>query len=337
MERRAVVLEVDGRRAVVLTDRGEIRRIQVRWPGLRVGQELIFEERRAPTGRLALVGAGAAAAAAAVGLVLATATGPSVPVAVLSVDINPSLSLAVGADGRVTAISGWDADGRMLAALLAPDRGRPLPAVAARLAQAGRGRGFLGPSAWVLVAGAPEPGRSTSPRRVLAAEDALAENVERLGDVPPAHVVVLPPASAASAARAEALALSLGRYLAAKRAGFSVAAVRHTPVETLARALGHGTPSPVGRSPGQGASERRASGRAPGESEKHGATTRASGAMGGYGVPSGESPSPAERSSQASERGHTEEEPVSSHDVKASDHPTGANNTTEGDRGRQGE
>ncbi|MCL8206820.1 MAG: anti-sigma factor domain-containing protein [Actinomycetia bacterium] len=238
MQRRAVVLEVDGRRAVVLTETGEIRRIRVPWPGLRVGQEVVVDEPRAGAWRV-LGGAVAAAAAAAAWLLLPGRPVAPAPVAVVSLDVNPSLSLALAADGRVTAITGWDADGRTLAAALAPECGRRLTDVAAELARTGRARGFLGPSAWVLVAGAPEPGQHPASATVLAAETAVARQVERLGRVPPDHVVTLPPASAAAVARAASASLSLGRYLAAERVGLSLHQARRTSVQTLTESLRH--------------------------------------------------------------------------------------------------
>lgn len=351
MERRAVVLEVDGRRAVVLTETGEVRRIRVRRPGLRVGQELVLDERPAPVGRAAGVAVGAAAAAAAVGLALAVRT-PAVPVAVVSVDVNPSLSLAVAADGRVTAVAGWDADGRALAAALASDRGRPLAAVAAALARVGRGRGFLGPSAWVLVAGAPEPGRHAPPATVLAAEQALAENVERVGDVPAAHVVVLPPASAATAARAADLALSLGRYLAAERAGLPVHEVRSAPVETLAQSLRRIAPSgsPAGNpNPrGEPEPERPAPPAAnPPAAQRTGETGDRGGASTEHGPSSGKEPEAShaggpqlDRSGgdrNGGDRGGGDQSRPESQDTQAPGHVTGGDGSPDGSQAQEGD
>ncbi len=114
MKDRAVVLEINGRRATVLLPGGQFRTIKTRPLGMVVGQEVWVSNPRAR--RIWQAGAVVASTLALVLVSLADVMAPAVPlaVAVVSVDINPSVNLMVGNHQQVIAAVGLDRAGRRI-------------------------------------------------------------------------------------------------------------------------------------------------------------------------------------------------------------------------------
>lgn len=114
MKDRAVVLEIRGRRATVLLPGGAFKTIKANPSTLAVGQEVWLPSPRVR--RWWQAGAVMASSLALVLVGLADVMAPAAPlaVAVVSVDINPSINLIVGAHQKVIAAVGLDRAGRQI-------------------------------------------------------------------------------------------------------------------------------------------------------------------------------------------------------------------------------
>lgn len=115
MDRRGVVLEIDGNRAVVLTPRGEFLATRAR-TGWEVGTEVTLGPAILPAAR-AWYRPAAAVVAAAIVLAVFVQGMPLLPgptVAYVTVDINPSVELAVDGRERVTSATPLNDDGRLI-------------------------------------------------------------------------------------------------------------------------------------------------------------------------------------------------------------------------------
>ncbi|MBI2873508.1 MAG: anti-sigma factor domain-containing protein [Firmicutes bacterium] len=185
MKQRGVVLEIEGRKAVILTPGGEF--IQVRaLKGVHVGEEIEFPSGlpgifaslpgavrnpgsgRSRPGELRSFSLPALAGFAAVlvivlGTALTYAYLPSIPVAFVSVDINPSLELGINYREQVVQARGLNADGEQLLLRLGETdnlRSLSAPEAVGRLVEEAVEAGYLseGQSEGAVVLGVSTPG-----------------------------------------------------------------------------------------------------------------------------------------------------------------------------------
>lgn len=252
---KAVVMEVEGRRALVLTAGGDFRRVRLDRPGCQVGEEVFVPARpeQALGARPLFYGSFALAAAAAFAFALvvgrptapaADSPGARVPAAVetvmayVSVDINPSAELAVDGQGLVVAARALNGDAVELLSAV-PYRLRPLDAVIGDLTEAAVQRGFLArhKENAVVIAAVPARGGPLPPtvfEKVYTGERRAREIMAKNGiegAVGAARV-----RRASIRAEAERLDLSVGKYLImleAQKDGIDVA-----PEELRSQAVG---------------------------------------------------------------------------------------------------
>lgn len=219
VSRRAVVLEVGPEKAVVLLEGGAVRRLALHGRPLTVGQEIWVPDGAAVWANSRGRAAAAIATAAIVGGGY-LAFRPQVPpvAAWVSVDINPSVGLALSAAGRVVKVEGLDAAGTRMAAALPHLSGEPLGNAVAALVTEARQEGYLGSgadqSSFIVVAGAPTAGAEEvfAADQIKAAAGALAS----LAEASHATLVTLPEGKPADVQAAASYHLSLGRYLLGK-------------------------------------------------------------------------------------------------------------------------
>jgi hypothetical protein len=235
VERRAVVLEVQGRHATVLIEGGEVRRVAVPPDDVVPGQEIWVPE-ESPWGWRTLAAA-AMLALALLGGGLWSWSHTATPVAaVVSMDINPSFQLGVSVSDQVLWAEPLDAAARRLLHGV-PVTGDPLDLAVQDLADAAARAGYLTTrDNLVVLAGGPVNGRVAVPRvtaTLTELERRLAGDLAGDPSLHHARVVVLPTASAAVVAQARALRLSVGRYLLAKLAHVSPDQARRRPVAAL--------------------------------------------------------------------------------------------------------
>lgn len=242
MNRRAIIVKVRRRYAVVLVDGFRFRRVPVQGRPLEVGQELWIPTRSRRTG-FAWVWAGAAAVTAIVAFFVYRAV-PRSPTllppaaAWVSVDINPSLDIAISPRGRVIAVRGLDRAGDAIAAEIPYGRHDSLQAVITMVARAAEREHFLAAPVhghtYIVLAAAPTQflHRAIALRAIRAAAAALAPFVRQ----PRVSLISLPLASPNSVRLAAVFRISLGRYLLAELTDRSPNALR---TESLARILAH--------------------------------------------------------------------------------------------------
>ncbi|MGC8486796.1 MAG: anti-sigma factor domain-containing protein [Clostridia bacterium] len=242
MHRRAIIVKVRRRYAVVLVDGFRFRRVPVQGQPLEVGQELWIPTRSRRTG-FAWVWAGVAAVTAIVAFIVYRAV-PRSPTllppaaAWVSVDINPSLDIAISPRGRVVAVRGLDRAGDAIAAEIPYGRHDSLQAVITMVARAAEREHFLAAPvhshAYVVLAAAPTEllHRTVALRAIRVAAAVLAPFVWQ----PRVSLITLPLASPGSVRRAAVFRISLGRYLLAELTDRSPNALR---TESLARILAH--------------------------------------------------------------------------------------------------
>ncbi len=255
MERRAVVLKVEGRHATVLVEGGEIRRIRPPL-GAAAGQTVWVPERSAWTGVLWAPAAAAAVLLAAAGLVLARPAATPVQAAtVLSVDINPSLDLGLSATGRVVSVTPFDAAARALLTRMPALDGDSVAVAVADIVRTAHEAGYLrGPRSpggdYLLLAGAPvTPQARGAAARALRAAVAAAAHATVNWRV---HLVWLPVSTPAMTRRLQGQDVSLGRYLLSRARHISVPEAKRQSLGRLlapgrarnaAHGRGHGRPT----------------------------------------------------------------------------------------------
>lgn len=152
-QREAIILDIQGRQAVVLAGDGSFRRIPAP-PGARVGQRVQVPVVRAWPRRAAL------AVAAAVLLALLVPAGllpvrPAEAVALVSLDLGGSVELAVDSRGRVVGVTTADPELAPVAARVQGLRGRPLAEVVSAAAEAAVAAGLVGPERPLVLAAVP--------------------------------------------------------------------------------------------------------------------------------------------------------------------------------------
>ena len=223
---KGVLLEVDGEYGVVLTSRGEFKRIRLKYPA-EPGCEVPIPE---PNPVTRWWRSGLVAAAAVLLLLLAPtfwpALAPSRTVAFVAVDINPSLEMAVDQRAEVLAASALNPDGLMLLQGL-NWKGRLVDEVINDVASRAADLGYLPADggALVITATPVSPGRHL-PRNIEGRiEQARNRAVEVLARRKlPATVQTLT-TDAAIREEAKSLGISPGRYailLEARQAGLDL-------------------------------------------------------------------------------------------------------------------
>lgn len=147
---RGVLMDIEGREAVVLTPRGEFKKIPAPGSDWDIGQEVWFEAaepaawRRAFSGRIAWLPAAAVLLLFLLIPAIFVVNRPApVLAAYVTVDINPSIELSVDTRGRVIAATALNDDGGLVLAGLNL-AGRPLDDAVEAIADRAAERGYLG-------------------------------------------------------------------------------------------------------------------------------------------------------------------------------------------------
>ncbi|MDQ7793918.1 MAG: hypothetical protein RDU89_05830 [bacterium] len=215
---RGVVLEVEGDLALVLTPGGEFRWVPLGGRSQVVGRELAFPEPEArvrPLRSPLLVPGLAAACVAVLLLVLVPALISPGPVAAyVSVDINPSLELALDGRGRVVNGEGLDGAGDALLRAAGSLRGLSLDEALLRLLGRAWEQGFLSPEGHNMVVLAATPAGRAGDAIPAWLDPAAWRVEERLREETglPEGVVVAVRIEAAVREEARAVGLTAGRF-----------------------------------------------------------------------------------------------------------------------------
>lgn len=239
---RAVVLEVKGNRAVVLTTEGEFRRLTLPGYGYAIGDEVALPAaagRRTAAAwwrlRPAIRWRPVALAAAVLALALVPVGAfwyqslPAAELAYVTVDINPSLDLTVDARERVVDAVANNADGQRLLAGLGREGfyRRPLDQVLASVTQLAVDLGYLAPDGEHLVLLAVAPAGSLDSglkARLEAVQARLQAAVTVRAVLAEARVeavvetIPVPPAVREEAKKLQLSPGKLGLYVAARQA-----------------------------------------------------------------------------------------------------------------------
>lgn len=221
---KGVVLKVEGREIILLTEDGEFLRRPVTGTVPRRGQKIEVTpevEMQAGPGRViafprvGLLRAAAVLVLAVLAASLLTSLPGGQPSAYIAIDINPSLELAIDANARVLSVEPLNEDARILLAGL-NIVGRDLPTALPMLLDRARALKFLKPNGLVVASvvtdngpGQPGPTLENDVRRILDA--ALADRGI------PAQVEVVR-AGLAEREQARALGLSVNKLLALRAA-----------------------------------------------------------------------------------------------------------------------
>lgn len=226
---RGILLEIKGHRAIVLTPGGEFRRVPAKrsWE---VGQEVSFETGRRFSWSWNPAWAGVAVAAVFL-LVAVTALLPAAdqPVAYVTVDINPSLELAIDGRERVIEATSLNSDGDKILTGLTYE-GRQVDEVVADITRLALEQGFIkdgSSEAAVVITVVPAKPDKPVPAKVAtkveraktAAQEVLQKN--NLG----AQVQTLVVDNSALREEAQSAGLSPGKYavwLEAQKEGLQI-------------------------------------------------------------------------------------------------------------------
>lgn len=250
---KGVLLELEGRRAVVLTPQGEFVRVPLPPGSWAVGAEVEFVEQTQtrPWMRWGV------AAAAAVLLTVTSTVGYNTwalaqPLAIVTVDINPSLEMTVNKTGTVLDARGLNDDGKAVLAKVEWHK-RPLPEVVGAVTEQAIEAQKLNPadeSGAVVVAVAPAGQKDLTPTVAAhfvadareAAEAEVTQHAEAAGVAPAAHVTALK-ASAEVKREAQQVDLTPGQYLILKEIQATIPTVRPEDIKAkgpgkLVRELG---------------------------------------------------------------------------------------------------
>lgn len=239
---RAVVMEVAGKRAIVLDQSGLFRRVAAA-DSWRVGDE-VWMDPPAPAAPHPLWGVRSRWAVAAVIcalLIVAVPLGHEMTVsaqtaAIVTFDINPSVQLALNSSGRVLYATALDSGGAQLLQGLRV-RGMTLSAAVSELTDRATAQGYVNQTTImpVMLAVAPATGSSLPAavtQQEAQARTAVAQHLQKKGYKVAVDALT---AQRSDADHAKALHLSLGRYLvyeAAQHAGVKV-----TPAALRARSI----------------------------------------------------------------------------------------------------
>lgn len=259
-QREAIILDVEGRTAVVLAADGSFRRIPAP-PGARAGQRV-----RLPAHGVSRPRALVLAVAAAVLLAVLLPAGflpvrSAEAVALVSLDLGGTVELAVDGRGRVVAVAAADPELAAVAARLEGLRGRPLVEVVAAAAEAAAAAGLVQPERPLVLAAVPvrdDPAVQARLRQQV--EEVRREAGKRAGKGGKARTVAAAVldrrAREAAQARGLGLAEAIARVAERQRvdAEAVLRAVEEGGVEPLLAALAQ-LEEPDGRDEGQGGEE----------------------------------------------------------------------------------
>lgn len=220
--KRGLLLEIKGRTGVLLTKDGEFVRVRLPKGVLSVGSEIVAEERP-----LFLI-SGKPLVWTTVAVVLLALllpvwsgwwTGYGTVLAYVSVDVNPSIELGVGQQGRVLSVVPLNSDGEKL---LADKRyyGRDLPVVLEDITNTAITQGYIKydptkPAETILIVAVPARAGQVLPEHLLKAlqrgEDSIARQLHERSVT--ADIKMIQSDSHAIHEQAGNLQLSMGRYL----------------------------------------------------------------------------------------------------------------------------
>lgn len=300
----AIILQIEGRTAVVLAADGSFRRVSAP-PGARVGQRVRLPARGQAWPRtLAL----ALAAAVLLAVLLPAGFLPvrsAEAVALVSLDLGGTVELAVDGRGRVVAVAAADPELAAVAARLEGLRGRPLAEVVAAAAEAAAAAGLVQPERPLVLAAVPvrdDPAVQARLRQQL--EEVRREAGKRAGKGRKARTVAAAVLDRRAREAAQARGLGLAEAIA------RVAERQRVDAEAVLRAVASGGVEPLlealealdaqdERDDGGRGGEPRGGGRgkgpgrgpaAPGEGGGRGKGRADPGGDGGEGAPPGEGP-----------------------------------------------
>lgn len=226
---KAVILETTGSRCTVLADDGSFRSLPNSY-GAQVGEEIELDADAgwADTYKQSWRAWHAwAAAAALLLLTLTVALGwnfaqASTAVALVSIDINPSIKLAVNAREQVVQATAVNADGEKVLQALEL-KNQPVPAAMSKILEQAQNKGYLTDEhSWVLVGLAPNGDKELPPALEEAVKSAGAAIQEKVN----ARMAVLQ-LSEQERIKAEQAGVSIGEYAlwqSADKAGIKVEA-----------------------------------------------------------------------------------------------------------------
>ncbi|MBO8169723.1 MAG: anti-sigma factor domain-containing protein [Thermoanaerobacteraceae bacterium] len=237
--KKGLVMSVSGEKAVVLTPEGEFKEYVV--PNARVGEEVTL-----PVHKRVVPRNWVAAAALIIFLVIGTTLGVNLffpgndVYAYVSVDINPSLELAVSGEERVASLETLNDDGRQLLDNVTVI-GMPVDQAVGEIVAAAQNLGYLKTpdSAVVLGIAALRGGTRTETELRSRLKQAVRAKV---GDVPKVAAVAV---GKALREEANSLGLSPGKYaimLEAREQGLDISPeslIKHSIAQAIKQAGGH--------------------------------------------------------------------------------------------------
>lgn len=238
---KGVLLELDGRQAVVLTQQGEFKRVSVPRGTWDIGDEIEYAEvRQTPWAKWGL-----AAAAAAVMLLTPvgiTSVINAQPQAIVTIDINPSIQLVLNRRDQVLEALGINQDGQKILAGVDWKR-QPVDEVVAELtdrAVAAHKLDVTDESSAVVVAVAPAKGDDLSKEQADRIRDkawsavttAVREEAQKANAEAKTNVAALE-AKAAEKAEAEQAGLTVGKFLIYKELQAQGVEVKPEDLQTM--------------------------------------------------------------------------------------------------------
>lgn len=196
---KGILLEVEGRRGVVLTPQGEFRRVPLPKGSFDIGDEVAYQER--PTMRWGWVAAAAALLLALLSPVGYQQWALAQPMALMMIEINPSLQLTLNGRDQVIQAVGLNSDGEAILTELDWAK-RPADEVARAITAQAVAAGKLDPSreeGAVVMAFAPAGTKELAPEKAQAllqrSKEAVQQEVvhqaEAKGSEPKAQVAAI--------------------------------------------------------------------------------------------------------------------------------------------------
>lgn len=206
---RGIVMEVEKRHCIIMTQAGEFRRVPRPSSRVEVGEEIVVQL-HTWSGWLRPLALVASLLLVVMGWSLYQWLLPTA-VAYVSLDINPSLELGVDQNSRVVEAKGLNADGKILLRA-APVKGKDIYEAVAELVEAAVQNNYLNPQQENLVFSAVEVEPEAPPTVVEEKQvyQAIANSVAKL-KVPVAVQVTV--AKPEARREAQKLGVSIGRYL----------------------------------------------------------------------------------------------------------------------------
>ena len=266
-QQKAVVVEIQGRRAVVLTKDGRFLKVQS--DRHRVGEETWVTVPLEPYAPALRWGSVAAALALVIAVMSRALPGAyAATAAYVSVQINPGVTLGVSNQGAVTSVQAQDQDAAVVLSRLSLV-GDSLPQAVTAIIQQTVKAGLAGRGHWIayVVTVYPATGQTVGSalRSQVAKAEADGQQALTAAHVPDSHEVLA--VSAKVAAQAKALGVDVGTYVVY----LQLQAASQTPL-TLSSLKGKGLTAGIVRSGDQATFEK--------ETENEGKSSPSSGSSG---------------------------------------------------------